>query len=142
MNAQYAHAWGGTGDPSPPSPVARIRIGETAVWRACPRCRRHVLTAVVDGLLTNCDPENLTVAGELAARLQDRMTFDVHVYGLPRCMHFEYRHLDRIKAPRRYPVVAEHRCGSELTLLTERFTGEMTEIVVSYRRELPDVPPF
>ena len=134
-----AHVTTHTENPPPSSP-ARIRIGETAVWRACPRCRRHVLAAVVSGLLTNCDPENLTVSGELAARIQDRLTFDVHVYGLPQRMRFAYRCTDRIRADRKYPVVAEHRCGSELP--AERFTGEMTEIVVSYRRELPDVPPF
>lgn len=124
----------------PTLPGAQIRIGETAVWRSCPRCRRHVLAAVVNGLLTHCDPENLTVAGELAARIQNQMTFDIHVYGLPRRMRFAYRCIDRIRADRKFPVVAEHRCGSELP--AERFSGEVTEIVVSYRRDLPDVPPF
>ena len=120
----------------------RRRLAETAAIQACPSCRRHTLIAAPYGIPARCDPENLTIAGELAARLANRLTFDVHVYGLPRRMHFEYRHLDRIKAQRRYPVVAEHRCGSELMLLTEKFSDEVTEIVVSYRRELPDVPPF
>ena len=121
---------------------AQIRIGETAVWQPCARCRRHVLACRVDGLLVRCDPENLTVAGELAARIQNRLTFDVHVYGLPRRMHLEFRHLTRIKAPRRYPVVAAHSCGSELTLLTESADVEVTDIVVRYGKPFPDVPPF
>ena len=142
MNTQFARVKGGSGDTSPPSPVRRIRLTETAAIQACPRCRRHTLIAAPYGIPARCDPENLTLNGELAAKLQSRLTFDVHVYGLPRRMHFEYRHLDRIKAQRRHPVVAEHRCGGELILLTEKFTDEVTDIVLPYSRPQTDEPPF
>ena len=120
----------------------KARHQETAAIQACPRCRRHTLIAAPYGCPVRADPQNLTITGELAARLQNRLTFDIHIYGLPRRMHFEYRHLDRIKAPRKYPVVAEHRCGNELTLLTGPWDNSAEEILISYRKPQTDQPPF
>lgn len=137
----HAHVRTHTQKPPHPPPPPRARIGEAACFQACPRCRRHVLIATVGGILTRADPENLTTAGELAARLQNRLTFDIHIYGLPRRMYLEFRDIDRIRGPRKRPVVAQHRCG-ELVLAHGPVDDSPTGIVISYRRELPDVPPF
>jgi len=121
----------------PPS----ARIGEPVSYRSCPRCHRHVLTAMCAGILTRCDPENLTIAGELKARLSGLLTFDIHVEGVPRRMYLEYRDLMRISIPRRRPVVAQHRCRNELTLETG-FPAN-AEIVVPFRSgPLPETAPF
>ena len=122
--------------------TSHIRIGEACVWRPCHRCRRHTLTARTGGLLTHCDPENLSIGGEIAALLQSRLTFDIHVLGLPRRMFLEYRDTVRIKGSRGYPVVAQHSCGSELAVRMSAALDEVREIVIPFGKGFPDVPLF
>lgn len=117
-------------------------IGEAAAIHACPSCRRHTLLASDGGLAVRADLEHLSVNGEITALIQNRATFDVLIYGLPRRMHLEFRDLDRIRAGRRHPVIADHQCGNLLTQFTEPYDDTRTEIVMSYRKPLPDVPPF
>jgi hypothetical protein len=122
--------------------ATRPRIGEAASLQACPRCRRHVLIAYVDGLLVRADPENLGPAGETAARLQNRLTYDIQIYGLPRRMYLTYRDVGRIRAARKHPVIAQHRCGNNLTLISGYADDAVTEIVVTYRKPQTEQPPF
>ena len=89
--------------------TGHIRIGETAVWRACPRCRRHTLVARVDGIITRCDPENLTITGELAARITGRLTFNIHADGFPPRMRILHRYL------RGYALPADIRSSPSTT---------------------------
>ena len=78
----------------------------------CPACRRHTLFAITDGLRIRADPEPLGIHAEIAARLQQRETYDVITWGQPRRLYLEFRNLLRVMAGRRYPVVAAHYpCG-------------------------------
>lgn len=85
-------------------------INRPARYQPCPRCGRHTLTAWTSGIRIRLDPEPLTIHQEIAALLSGRHTYDVLIYGLPRRMHPEWRHLLRIRAPRKHPVVATHIC--------------------------------
>jgi hypothetical protein len=81
-----------------------------AHYQPCPRCGRHTLTAWCAGVKTRFNPEPLTIHQEIAALLTGRRTYDVLILGLPRRMYPEWRHLLRIQAPRKHPVIVTHAC--------------------------------
>jgi hypothetical protein len=83
-----------------------------AFYQTCPRCGHHTLTAWCCGVKTRFDPEPLSIHEEIAALLCGRRTYDVLIYGLPRRMYPEWRHLLRIRAPRKHTVIATHACPS------------------------------
>lgn len=73
----------------------------------CRSCRRPQLVATVDGLDRHVDPAPLTSAGELAALLAGRATYNLA--GLNRD-HLIRRTVHHIRGGRRHPVVADHTC--------------------------------
>lgn len=85
-------------------------INRPAHYQPCPRCGHHTLTAWTAGIKIRLDPEPLTIHQEIAALLSSRRTYDVLILGLPRRMYPEWRHLLRIRAPRKHAVVATHTC--------------------------------
>jgi len=103
-------------------------IDRPAHYQPCPRCTRHTLTAWCGGIHTRLDPEPLSVNQEIAAILSGRLTYDVLILGLPRRMYPEWRHLLRIQAPRRHPVIATHVCPPGV--IRAGFTQPETEIVI------------
>lgn len=71
----------------------------------CQTCDRPVLAATVGGLDRHIDTACLNPAGELAALLQGRPTFELHNDRLIR------RGAEKIRAGRTgHPVMAEHSC--------------------------------
>lgn len=73
------------------------------------RCGQPILAATVGGLDKHIDPTPLTEAGELAALLTGRSTYDL---AGARRDHLIRRDIHRIHAGRQHPVLAEHRCGA------------------------------
>jgi hypothetical protein len=73
----------------------------------CRTCQRPQLAATVTGLDRHVDPAPLTPAGELAALLAGRPTYNL---AGPNREHLIRRTVHHIHAPRRHPVVADHTC--------------------------------
>jgi hypothetical protein len=118
------------------------RVPDTLASQACPHCHHPTLVTRGTGSLVRCDPENLTAAGELQARLEKRSTYDVLLSGFPERMCLRWRGLDAIRRLRKYPVVADHKHRSDLILLSGPADDSITDIVISYLEEFPDDPPF
>lgn len=115
-------------------------IDRPARYQPCPRCARHTLIAWTGGIKTRTDPESLNIHAEIAALLTRRLTFDVYVYGLPRRMHLEWRDIDRIRARRKYPVVASHQC---MPLPVPPGIAPETDLAIpAPRKQESDVIPF
>jgi hypothetical protein len=111
--------------------VAQHLITTPAKTGECSRCGAVVLTAITGGLTTVTDARPLSVDEEIAALLTSRVTFDLQQTGTQ--AYLEWRDLTRIRAGRRYPVVAIHQCrGAAVRLLTFAAASE----------EVPDDPPF
>lgn len=106
--------------------VARIRL--------CPRCHAPIivgLDADMCALTAHADPTPINETGEALAQLTERRTYDyTKTLGAPR---LEYRAEWNITAPRRYPVLAEHRCGQTLPADKQEATP---------RKKTSDVPEF
>lgn len=86
----------------------------TAGLRAC-RCGAPVLAGLdADraALTATCDLAPVDEIGELIALSQGRATYDL--VGNTRQKEIEYRYEWNIKARRRYPVLAAHKCGAPL----------------------------
>jgi hypothetical protein len=76
----------------------------------CRHCGRPILAATVEGLDRHVDPVPLTLAGELAALLAGRPTYDLA--GAMRD-HLIRRTVHHIRGgARQLPVVADHDCAS------------------------------
>jgi hypothetical protein len=73
----------------------------------CPSCRRPILAATVGGLDRHVDPTPLNPAGELAALLTGRATYDL---AGARRDHLIRRNVHRIGAATGLPVLADHTC--------------------------------
>lgn len=117
----------------------RIRVGEHAVIRNCPNCRRHTLLARTLGVLIRADMENITTAGELAARITGRFTYDIRVVSWPPRIRLFPRGLGEIQAARKYAVVPDHRCNTPLeTGPAPPYTGPPLITAAAQ----PDKPPF
>ncbi|MGI5155790.1 hypothetical protein [Microbispora sp. CA-102843] len=85
-------------------------ISTPALLDTCHHCGRPILTAHSEGLLARADPTPITPADELAALIAGRRTYDIHPMGLPRKPYLVHRSQFRIRAPRKWAVVAEHQC--------------------------------
>ena len=86
--------------------------------RKCPKCGRRVFTGLDSELCAasvRADTDTITPAGEVAALIDKRRTFNVTAYG---AKHFELDFRDSLRLKTQpadsVPVVAEHRCGSVL----------------------------
>lgn len=111
-----------------------VRRHEWASLTTCPRCHAIVLYAEPGRYVQYFDPGNLTVAGEIAARLQDRPVYEI--FGIAR-LYLRLRELPEILAGRDLPVVTEHRCGPQWRLEYCPAPGEQRKPYV-----IPDEPPF
>ncbi|WP_326637307.1 hypothetical protein OG884_26605 [Streptosporangium sp. NBC_01755] len=111
-----------------------------AVLDHCPRCGGQILVAVSDGLPTRADATPLTPQAELAALLDDRLTYDVQPLGLPRRPYLHHRNSWRIQAPRKWPVVGSHRCppGPHFP----RPQTKPVDLIIPIGHPIPDQPPF
>lgn len=114
-------------------------IGELAQIRACSSCGRHVLTCRTDGIVFRADPENLTVAGELIARLDNRLTFDAVAVPIPRGLRLLIRDIFRIRAERKHAILAQHRCGA---VIPAAHTEPWQHIAAVAKPSFPAIPPF
>lgn len=116
-------------------------IDRPAWYQPCPRCGHHTLAALVSGHKIRCDPEALNINQEIAALLMGKQTYDILLIGLPRRMQPVWRDISRIRATRRYLVIADHRCnpGAQRPAIP----GPEIEITVP-RPSAPDseTPPF
>lgn len=89
---------------------AATGINRRAKLATCPRCRAAVLRCLDgDGLPATADPRPLTPAGELAALVAGRDTYDAwHVANT--WVELEHRNHFTLAAPRRWPVLPGHAC--------------------------------
>jgi hypothetical protein len=87
-------------------------ITTAAVLVPCDRCGKHILACRVSGFRAYADPQPLTIAAEITARMNDASLYDVLTRGLPKQLYLEYRDLTRVICGRSYPVVAAHCCAS------------------------------
>jgi hypothetical protein len=103
--------------------------------RTCPKCRRPVLVgldAERAGMRVVADPTPITALGEAIALLSKRPTFDLIGAGKK---ELNYRDSFAISGDRRYPVIAQHRCGELLDAFTETIPDKARYVI-------PDVCPF
>lgn len=105
-------------------------IDRPAHYQPCPHCGRHTITAWCGGVRTRCDPEPLTINQEIAALLTGRQTYDVMIWGLPRRMNLAWRDITRIRAGRKYAIIATHKCAPGKT--TPFGNQPETEITIRY----------
>jgi len=97
----------------------------------CPRCGALILSAVTGGLTTITSIDPLSIDEEIAALLTGRATFDMQISGT--CIYLEWRDITRIRAGRKYPVVAMHPCNPGC---------QPAPLPILPAEELPDDPPF
>lgn len=108
----------------------------TAGLHLCPRCRRPTLTGLDDDTAArtaHADPAPITPLGEALAVLAGRGTYDLTAIGGKRQLW--RRDQWHIAGARRYPVLAEHRCGQPLDAHAE-------PVARRARYVIPDTPPF
>ncbi|SRR6266702_2291065 len=111
--------------------MTQYLITEPAKAAECTRCHTQVICAVTGGLTTITDTQPLSVNEEIAALLGGRATFDLHATGTR--VFLEWRDITRIRAGRRFPVVALHQCAPGIRLLP------LPAVTAS---PVPDDPPF
>lgn len=109
-----------------------LRAASIAVCQKCGAPILAGLDADKCALYVRADITPIDEIGEALALMQGRRTFDL--VGNWQRKELEYRHSWNIKAPRRYPVLAEHRCHAPLPPAIAK--------VPSMNSELPDEPPF
>jgi hypothetical protein len=81
----------------------------------CPDCHTPTVRGLdsdICGMPVRCDTDVLDPVGELLAVAAGRITYDVT--GPARRPQLDPRRPAHITGPRRYPVLAEHRCGHPL----------------------------
>lgn len=111
-----------------------------AVLDTCHRCGRPLLVGHSEGLHTRATATPIDPLGEVEALGAGLFTYDVQLEGLPRRPHLIYRCQFRICAPRKWNVVAAHRCppGPHFPVRP----GPPIELSVPYGVPDPDQPPF
>jgi hypothetical protein len=119
--------------------IRRYGYHEAARINPCPSCHSHVLSGRLNGAAVTADPVNISIAGELAARIQKRSTYDLRSGGYPPRLYFRFRGLADIQAIRKYAVVADHKCGCELPSQPSPPYDGLLSVA---RITLPDKPPF
>src|SRR5215831_14497868 len=90
-------------------------VTEPARPVTCSRCGLRVIHAITGGLTTITDSAPLSVNEEIAALLTGRPTFDLCASGGH--AYLEWRDITRIRAGRKYPVLAIHQCGPGAQLI-------------------------
>lgn len=118
---------------------AHIRANRrTAALRICLRCGAPILTGLdadKAALTVRVDLIPIDILGETVALLNGRTTYDLVAIHDKKELH--HRDQWQITAPRKYPVLAEHRCGRPLDAYAEKTVHEKKN------REAPDdEPPF
>jgi hypothetical protein len=111
--------------------MTQYLITEPVKLAQCTRCNNPVIHAVTGGLTTITDVIPLTVNEEIAVIMTGRTTFDLQSSGIR--AYLEWRDITRIRAGRRYPVVAAHQCGPG---------GRLAFLPAPASEEVPDDPPF
>lgn len=116
------------------------KIGDTsrgATLRLCPRCKTPVIVGLDDNraaINAWCDPTPITELGEAFALVQGRSTYDLtNGDGRKELWH---RYAWNIRAARRHPVLAAHRCNSPMAPFAAP-TKPAREATVD-----DDAPPF
>ena len=111
-------------------------ISRNAQLRHCPTCKAHILAGYdhdIAACIVTVDTTPLTTHSEAAAILTGRRTYDAETTGSGH-IHLEHRHQWRIRAPRRWTVLAAHACpGTPLDL--SWLPGRLEPV-------LPATPPF
>lgn len=121
-----------------PAWLAR-RHGDTfrnAGLHPCPRCRRPILSGLDDdnaARTAHADPTPLTQIGETIALLAGRSTYDLTTASGKKQLW--RRDQWSIAGKRKFPVLAEHRCGQPLDAYAE-------PVAARPRYTIPDDPPF
>lgn len=90
-------------------------LSRAATLRLCPRCKSPILIGLdADraAITAHCDPTPLTELGEAVALMQGRKTYDL-IPGIKR-REIWPRETAHIQQPRRFPVLATHKCGTPL----------------------------
>ena len=83
-------------------------ISTPAVLTPCTGCRSQILACHAAGFRTYANPQSLTAAAEIAARLDGLDAYDLIPWATR--FYLEYRNLMRVTADSGYRVVAQHRC--------------------------------
>lgn len=95
---------------------SRHLVSTTASQTTCDRCGASLLTGWAEGILARVEAVALDRAGEIAALIQGRITYDL-VYG-----ELVDRDARRIRGQRRGSVYAEHRCEREKVIPPKQLT--------------------
>ena len=100
---------------------------------ACKQCGAHIAVGLDDdqcALPAAADPTPLTWAGELAARLNGRRTYEIAAREL------WHRYREQLRRPAPDPVLPEHRCNDPVP------TTWLQPVPPLIRDEVTDVPPY
>lgn len=112
-------------------------VFRTAALRTCPACKAPILSGLDDDIAARsvrADPTPIDRMGEALAVLTGRATFDlVPIEGKRQLWRRDQWH---IAGKRRYPVLAEHRCGASLAEHAEPPPAR------AVRAAIPADPPF
>lgn len=98
-----------TGQANPDGIARQVRT------RACRRCGQTILAGLDadrGALAAEADPTPIDTLGEALALATGRATYDAVTAGGR--LELDRRGQARVEAPRKYPVLAEHRCGVPL----------------------------
>ena len=114
-----AHTIRSYGKPTLPSLTTRSKImtehliSRPAHPAECARCGSRVLTGMDGGLTVAANPQPLTVAAEIAARIDGRPVFDLLITAGGKT-YLTDRHVNRVRAGRDndVPVLGAHECGA------------------------------
>lgn len=115
------------------------RLGDsfrTASLGRCPRCGAPVLSGLDDDIAARtarADPTPIDRMGEALAVLTGRGTFDLAVFDGKRQLW--RRDQWHIAGKRKWPVLAEHRCGASLAEHAEPLPARARHVI-------PAEPPF
>lgn len=87
-----------------------------ATLRLCPRCKAPIIVGLDDNRAARnvtCDPTPITELGEAYALVQGRTTYCFADDNGRKILWHRYEW--NIKAPRRWPVLATHKCRQPMT---------------------------
>jgi hypothetical protein len=111
----------------------------TATLTQCRQCAAPILTGLdndIAALTAKTDPTPITPLGETIALLQGRNTYNLTTNSNGR-KELDHRDQWQISAPRKHPVLPEHRCGQPLNAFAETIRPQQRKKYV-----VPDEPPY